>query len=291
MNVAMIGLGKLGLPVATAMASKGLTVYGVDPYVKGYPDDLSYEDGFAECVEKAEGRVKFVGLAEAMELCSVLFVAVATPHDPQYEGITPIPDERVDFDYSHLRHVAQDIRSLCDSRKYQPMVSVISTVLPGTMDRYVIPRLGGRAKLVYNPSFIAMGTTIRDFLDPEFMLIGGDTEGKVRAVYEACGIDTFYETSVNNAELIKVAYNTFIGLKLAFNPFILSGMVAYGVSLVVWIMALSRVPVSIAYPMLSIGYGINAFIAWHWFGEALSAQKLLGIGCIVLGVYVITRSA
>lgn len=82
-----------------------------------------------------------------------------------------------------------------------------------------------------------------------------------------------------------------IGLKLAFNPFILSGMVAYGVSLVVWIMALSRVPVSIAYPMLSIGYVINAFIAWHWFGETLSAQKLLGIGCIVLGVYVITRSA
>ena len=82
-----------------------------------------------------------------------------------------------------------------------------------------------------------------------------------------------------------------IGLKLAFNPFILSGMVAYGVSLVVWIMALSRVPVSIAYPMLFIGYVINAFIAWHWFGEALSAQKLLGIGCIVLGVYVITRSA
>lgn len=82
-----------------------------------------------------------------------------------------------------------------------------------------------------------------------------------------------------------------IGLKLAFNPFILSGMAAYGVSLVVWIMALSRVPVSIAYPMLSIGYVINAFIAWHWFGEALGAQKLLGIGCIVLGVYVITRSA
>jgi len=82
-----------------------------------------------------------------------------------------------------------------------------------------------------------------------------------------------------------------IGLKLAFNPYILSGMVAYGVSLVIWIMALSRVPVSIAYPMLSIGYVINAFIAWHWFGEPLSAQKLAGIGLIISGVYVITRSA
>ena len=82
-----------------------------------------------------------------------------------------------------------------------------------------------------------------------------------------------------------------IGLKLAFNPYILSGMAAYGVSLVVWIMALSRVPVSIAYPMLSIGYVINAFIAWHWFGEALSLEKLAGIGLIILGVYVITRTA
>lgn len=82
-----------------------------------------------------------------------------------------------------------------------------------------------------------------------------------------------------------------IGLKLAFQPFILSGMVCYGVSLVIWIMALSRVPVSIAYPMLSIGYVINAFVAYQWFGEALVAQKLLGIGFIVVGVILVARSA
>ena len=81
-----------------------------------------------------------------------------------------------------------------------------------------------------------------------------------------------------------------IGFKLAFQPFILGGLACYAISLVVWIMALSRVPVSIAYPMLSIGYVINAFVAWQWFGEALSAQKLLGIGFIVIGVYVVTRA-
>lgn len=81
-----------------------------------------------------------------------------------------------------------------------------------------------------------------------------------------------------------------IGLKLAFQPYILGGMTCYAVSLVVWIMALSRVPVSIAYPMLSIGYVINAFVAHYWFGEALSAQKLLGIGFIILGVMLVTRS-
>ena len=81
-----------------------------------------------------------------------------------------------------------------------------------------------------------------------------------------------------------------VGFKLAMQPYILGGITCYVISLVVWIMALSRVPVSIAYPMLSIGYAINAFIAYHWFGEPLSAQKLLGIGFIILGVVLVTRS-
>lgn len=81
-----------------------------------------------------------------------------------------------------------------------------------------------------------------------------------------------------------------VGLKLAANPAILGGMTCYAVSLVVWIMALSRVPVSVAYPMLSIGYLLNAIAAWAWFGEALGAQKLLGIGFIILGVWLIARS-
>ena len=81
-----------------------------------------------------------------------------------------------------------------------------------------------------------------------------------------------------------------VGLKLALEPHILGGLACYVVSVVVWIMALSRVPVSIAYPMLSIGYVINAFVAWQWFGEALAAQKLLGIGFIVVGVFLVARS-
>ncbi|MDP1651128.1 MAG: SMR family transporter [Rhodocyclaceae bacterium] len=81
-----------------------------------------------------------------------------------------------------------------------------------------------------------------------------------------------------------------VGLKLAFQPFIVGGMVCYAVSLVVWIMALSRVPVSIAYPLLSIGYVVNAFVAWQWFGEPLATQKLLGIGFIVVGVFLVAKS-
>lgn len=81
-----------------------------------------------------------------------------------------------------------------------------------------------------------------------------------------------------------------IGWSLATNLPILGGLSCYVVSVVVWIMALSRVEVSIAYPMLSIGYVVNALLAYWLFGEALSAQKLIGIGVIIIGVVLVARS-
>lgn len=81
-----------------------------------------------------------------------------------------------------------------------------------------------------------------------------------------------------------------VGLKVAASPFVLGGLACYAVSVVVWIMALSRVPVSVAYPMLSIGYIVNAFAAWALFGESVTAQKLAGIGFIVVGVWLVARS-
>lgn len=81
-----------------------------------------------------------------------------------------------------------------------------------------------------------------------------------------------------------------VGLKLALEPHILGGLVCYVVSLVVWIMGLSRVEVSIAYPMLSIGYVLNALAAWYLFGENVTPLRLLGIGIIVLGVFIVSRS-
>ena len=87
------------------------------------------------------------------------------------------------------------------------------------------------------------------------------------------------------------AENVFpIGWKLATQPFIVAGVGCYVISLVVWILGLSRVPVSIAYPMLSIGYIVSAIAAWYLFGESLTAQKMVGIGFIVIGVYLVAKS-
>jgi multidrug transporter EmrE-like cation transporter len=81
-----------------------------------------------------------------------------------------------------------------------------------------------------------------------------------------------------------------VGWQLATEPHILGGLTCYVISVVVWILALSRVEVSIAYPMLSIGYVVNALAAWYLFGEAVSVSRLVGIGIIIIGVYVVARS-
>ncbi|HEY9532543.1 MAG TPA: SMR family transporter [Burkholderiales bacterium] len=78
--------------------------------------------------------------------------------------------------------------------------------------------------------------------------------------------------------------------RVALQPFIVGGLACYVVSVALWIVALSRVDVSIAYPMLSIGYVVNAFAAWYLFGEALTPLRLTGIAVIVLGVFLISRS-
>ncbi|MCE2990913.1 MAG: SMR family transporter [Burkholderiales bacterium] len=82
-----------------------------------------------------------------------------------------------------------------------------------------------------------------------------------------------------------------VGMQVATQPHIIAGLSCYVVSVVVWIMALSRVPVSVAYPLLSIGYIVNAFAAWYLFGESITAQKLIGIGFICIGVYLVAKSA
>ena len=80
-------------------------------------------------------------------------------------------------------------------------------------------------------------------------------------------------------------------MRMASEGYFIAGAAFYAVSIVVWIVGLSRVPVSVAYPMLSLGYIVNAIAAHYLFGEAVTAQRWLGIGFIVAGVYLVARSA
>ena len=77
--------------------------------------------------------------------------------------------------------------------------------------------------------------------------------------------------------------------RMASEGYFIAGVALYGISLVVWILGLSRVPVSVAYPMLSIGYIVNALAAWYLFAEALTPTRIAGIMVIIGGVILITR--
>jgi multidrug transporter EmrE-like cation transporter len=78
--------------------------------------------------------------------------------------------------------------------------------------------------------------------------------------------------------------------RMAVEPHLLGGILCYGVSVIVWIIGLSRVPVSIAYPMLSLGYIVNAIAAHYLFGESVTLARWLGIGFIIIGVWLVARS-
>jgi multidrug transporter EmrE-like cation transporter len=80
------------------------------------------------------------------------------------------------------------------------------------------------------------------------------------------------------------------GLKVFSQLPILAGLTCYGFSVIVWIIGLSRTDVTIAYPMLSLGYVVSAFAAWFFLGEAVSLQRMLAIGVIMIGVALLART-
>ena len=222
MNIGFLGLGKLGLPVSLAVEDKGHNVFGYD-ISKQTIDDINnkkirYRE---EWVDKLlpNSSLDIVNIDELVKKSEIIFVPIQTPHDPAYEGITRIPDKRIDFDYSYLKSGIKDLSAAIEKNNEDKVVIIISTVLPGTIRNEIKPLLGPHTKLCYNPFFIAMGSTIRDFLYPEFILFGVDDEkaaSKAQNFYKTICDSPFYKTTIENAELIKVSYNTMISTKISF---------------------------------------------------------------------------
>lgn len=200
-NVAMIGCGKLGLPCAEVMNTK-YNVVGFDVH----PDP----NANIAMVDNIQNAVKDV---------EIIFVAVPTPHDPEYGGSKPIANlSPKDFDYSIVQQVLTEINNFVTKEQ---LVVLISTVLPGTVRKYLAERITN-ARFIYNPYLIAMGSVKWDMVNPECLIIGtedGSETGDARLLID------FYQPLMENnpvinigtwdeAEAIKIFYNTFISAKI-----------------------------------------------------------------------------
>ena len=220
MNIGFVGLGKLGLPCALAIDDvdeHSVKGYDPDKRIKDYLDkgEIPYrEEGTAELLKKH--NISFTNLKDVIESSEIIFVPIQTPHDPLYDGVTRLPETRIDFDYSYLVEGLKQISKVLDDLQEERIVVVISTVLPGTIESQIKPILSKYARLCYNP-FIAMGTTINDFLNPEFVLMGIDDKDaaeKLKLFYKTLHNKEVFECTLDEAELIKVSYNTFITMKI-----------------------------------------------------------------------------
>ena len=200
-TVGFVGIGKLGLECAEVMASL-YNVTGYDIYPK-----TSSKITISDTLEGAvTGK-------------DIIFVAVQTPHDPIYDGAQPITHlSNKDFDYTIVNKVLADINQYVQPHQ---LVVLISTVLPGTTRRELRNHITN-ARFIYNPYLIAMGTVTWDMLNPEMVIIGtedGSETGDAKELIE------FYKPLMQNdpryavgtwdeAEAIKIFYNTFISTKI-----------------------------------------------------------------------------
>lgn len=218
-TIGVVGLGKLGLPIAVTLALQGHDVIAYDrdssrmnlaalSALELGPDATS---PLRACVGE-DLPLRFEPLDQMLRSVNCVFVVVDTPHGPAYEGITPLPDSRADFGYDSL---IAAVRSIVDTTRRPVEIGIMSTVLPGTIRSRILPLTGGHP-LVYCPQFVAMGRVATDLLRPEFTLLGcGEPSAVVvPEILSGLGSAKRFAVSYETAELAKVVYNTFVSAKV-----------------------------------------------------------------------------
>jgi len=228
MRIGFIGLGKLGLPVSIAISAKGHIVWGYDINEKIREE---YKKGICHLYEpNIEHQLKGALVSERLRICDdlqnlvnaepeIIFIAVPTPSK-----------EDQSFDTSYVVNVLEKLGKKLKDVNYETTVAIISTVLPRTTREIFLPifekalgkEIGNGIDLCYNASFIAMGTTIVDFYNHEFYIIGenkphsrgGDVlEHFYKTINERVPL---FRSSYENIELTKMCYNTYIGFKIIY---------------------------------------------------------------------------
>jgi len=223
-QISVVGLGKLGASMAAAIASRGHEVIGVDVNHRAV-DALNageapvQETGLQELIDANRSRLRAtMSQTEAVHETELTFVIVPTPSD-----------ERGAFSLQYASFAFREIGKALAAKPERHTVVLTSTVLPGATRHGLLPvleHLSGKVGgvdfgLCYSPEFIALGSVIRDFLNPDFLLIG-ELDPSSGEHLESCYRDIMKPTvpvrrmTLENAELAKISLNAFVTTKITF---------------------------------------------------------------------------
>src|SRR6202790_3775824 len=223
-SVSVIGLGKLGAPMAAAIAARGVRTIGVDAdpakveaIERGLPP--VFEPRLAETLILAQGRLTAARkIEDAVRDSDITFIVVATPAD--VDG---------SFCLDFVLPVCEAIGRALASKKDFHIVALTSTVMPGSaggpvrqaLEKSSRKRAGIHFGLCYSPEFIALGSVIRDFLNPDLLLIGESDERSgalLESLYRSVCENRPPVARMNlvNAEIAKLAVNTYVTTKISF---------------------------------------------------------------------------
>ncbi len=220
MRVSVFGLGYVGSVTAACFAHAGHTVIGVDTAqskvdaINSGQSPIS-EPGLAAMIaaERRAGRLSATTMAdEAVAASDLALICVGTPSRPTGQS-----------DLSAVRRVAEQIGEALHARIGTYTVVLRSTVLPGTMEKILVPALtkqcgaGIQLHVASNPEFMREGCALKDFAHPPMTLVGCDDEvaPTLRELYASIEAP-FVHTSLRTAEMTKFASNAFHALKICF---------------------------------------------------------------------------
>jgi len=223
-SISIVGLGKLGSPLAACFAARGFYVWAVDGDAqkiealnRGIPP--VQEPGLAELLRESQGRLKAIqDMERAVRDSEATFIVVGTPSEPSGG-----------FSLRNVLPTCEAIGRAVRAKQAFHLVVLTSTVMPGStggdvkaaLERASGKRCGENFGLCYSPEFVALGTVIRDFYFPDFLLIGESDprSGEMLAeLYQRVCKNSPTAARMNfiNAEITKLAVNTFITTKISY---------------------------------------------------------------------------
>mgnify|MGYP002377317262 CR=1 FL=1 len=220
-SVSVVGLGKLGLPLSAALASRGCHVVGIDSDSAKVQEfnqgKFCFEPQLEDCLTLGKERLSFTTDLNQLLQTDITFVIVPTPS--MADG---------SFSIEYVEQALERIGDVLRQKNSFHVVSVVSTVLPGSMEvlKAVLEKKSGKRcgqslGLCYNPAFIALGNVIHNFLNPDFILIG-ESDQESGETLEKLFIDfctnapAIHRMNFINAEITKISLNTYVTMKISF---------------------------------------------------------------------------